>query len=117
MTEHVLRSKTHDFLVWLLERTARWPKRLRYGLTGPLEQTVVLLVADLAEAEARRDAARLEALGRADGRLAAARALLRVGRDLGVLSSGSYEHAAVRTDEVGRLLGGWMRAGQGAPAR
>jgi|GEM_PF-192964 len=108
MSEHVLRSRAHDFLVWALSTTARWPKRMRYGFTGALEGHLVGIVSDLAEAEARRGEARVEALRRADGRLAAARALLRVAVDLGVLSSGAYEQAAERAAEIGRLLGGWL---------
>ena len=108
MSEHVLRTRAHDLLVWTLTTTARWPKRLRHGFTSTLEAHVVGLVSDLAEAEARRGRARVEALQRADGRLASARALLRVCTDLGVLSNGAYEAVAERTAEIGRLLGGWL---------
>lgn len=109
MTDHVLRSRVHDLALWLLPHTARWPKRLRYALAQPVEVAAVALAVDLAEAETRRGRVRAEALARADGRLMGLRALLRLARDLGLLSSGAYEYVAERLDEVGRLLGGWMR--------
>jgi hypothetical protein len=117
VSDLVLRTRAHDLLLWLLVATARWPKRLRHGLTSRIEADGVALVAGLARAEALRGAARLDALGDADGRLASLRALLRVGRDLGLLSAGAYEQVFDRLGEIGRLLGGWMRterAAQGA---
>ena len=120
MSRQVARSRAHDFALWLLELTPRWPKRLRHSLTSRLEEGAVGLIADLAAADTLRGGARLRRLERADARLAALRALLRLAYDLHLLSSGGYREAARRSDEIGRLVGGWERAtagvsvGQGA---
>lgn len=114
MTEHVLLVCAQDLLVDVLQRTARWPKRLRYGVTGRLEGLCVDLACAVAAADRHRRRPRVRILREADGFLASIRVLLRVAHDLDILSKGAYAHLGRRTDEIGRLLGGWLRA-EGRP--
>lgn len=53
------------------------------------------------------------ALADADLLLAALRTYLRLACELKFLSVKQYEHAARLADELGRLVGGWMRAAAG----
>jgi hypothetical protein len=48
-------------------------------------------------------------LEQADLLLQRQRLYLRLSRDLAFVSMGQYEHAARHLDEIGRLLGGWLR--------
>jgi hypothetical protein len=109
LKETIAATRAHDLARDLLVRTARWPKRLRYGLTGRVEGAAVDLVSALARAEACRGPARLRCLAEADLALASLRSLLRLGTDLGILSAGAEAHLAGRLEETGRLLGGWVR--------
>lgn len=98
-----------DFVLDLLPRTARWPRRLRRTLTERVEGSILDLSALLARAEAQRGAMRSRLLRDADGLLAAHRDLLRLAGSLHLLSAGSRAHLDVLLGEIGRLLGGWLR--------
>jgi hypothetical protein len=50
------------------------------------------------------------ALGNAVRDVNRLRYLVRMSKDLKVLSSGSYEFAAKGLDEIGRMTGGWFRS-------
>lgn len=51
-------------------------------------------------------------LRKADMRLSALRVYIRLASDFGVLSERQYLHVSKMLDEIGRLLGGWMRQNQ-----
>jgi hypothetical protein len=53
-------------------------------------------------------------LDQADTELVKLRLYLRLCRDLELLSPGQYEHVARMINEVGRLLGGWLKSTQEA---
>ena len=105
--------KTHDFVVWLFQRTARFPKHYRHSLTLKLENTCLDFLRVLHRANASRARARQDALDRADVELNVIRAFLRVALDLGLWSARTWEHAVRLADELGRLIGGWKRQGTG----
>jgi hypothetical protein len=42
---------------------------------------------------------------------------LRLARDLGALSAGQHEHASAWNEELGRMIGGWIRATKAVPGR
>ena len=44
------------------------------------------------------------------------RFLLRLSKDLNLLTVDSYGHAAERVEEIGRMVGGWRKASVGAAA-
>jgi hypothetical protein len=58
---------------------------------------------------ANRRADKGPALDEASGRLDALRITLRLSRGLGFLSNGGYEDLSRDIDEVGRMLGGWIK--------
>ena len=64
----------------------------------------------LVEAQSRRGPARLERLREADDALARLRAYLRLAHHLRWLSDGQYHHVSLMVAEIGRLLGGWIKA-------
>ena len=113
MIDTPLFVKTHDFVVWLLQRTARFPKHYRHSLTLKLEGACLDFLRILHTANARRARARRDALDAADVELNVIRALLRIALDLKLLSAGTWEHAVRLADELGRLIGGWKRQGTG----
>ncbi len=100
-------QRSYDLCARLYEHVNRFP-RVERGLLGrviledALQMLVVLTVAN------RRDDKR-QALGEASGRLDALRITLRLSKQLGYLSNGGYEQLARVADEVGRMLGGWIK--------
>jgi len=69
--------KTHDFNVWLLKHTLRFPKPLRMSYTGPLETLALEFEETLALANTLRGTDRQQVLAVADAKLLALRLRLR----------------------------------------
>lgn len=101
------------FLDWLLDATEKFPKRVRFTLSSRIEALALDVLEDLVEARYARPKAAV--LRRANLRLEKLRVLLRLCHGRRFLAHGAYEHASREIDEVGRMLGGWLKQ-QGASA-
>ena len=106
----VIQSRMFDLLVWLLPKAEQFPKTYRFTLTHRLMSTALDLQDALAEAETSRGQDRRRALSAADRHLARLRIYLRLAQYWRWLTSGQYEHVSRMVLEIGRLLGGWLRA-------
>ncbi len=74
--------KTHDFVLWLIRHTQRFPKNLRHTLSQKLEWTAIEFQQSLIMANSVRGAERLRFLNQADGLLVCLRVLLTLAGDL-----------------------------------
>jgi hypothetical protein len=103
-------SKVYDWSLWLLRKTASFPKRFRHSLTERLEGDTLALEHALVQANTRRGAERRAFLDEADALLGTLRLNVRRSFDLRCLAANSYEFAARALNEIGRLLGAWKRS-------
>jgi hypothetical protein len=108
-------QRSVDFCVWLMAHTQKYPKSLRFSLAVRTENRALELVELAVTANHRRD--KLGLLARADEALASLRILVRLGHAMRVLPVNSYEFACREMDEIGRLLGGWIRQQSRPPAK
>ncbi|MGE4232055.1 MAG: diversity-generating retroelement protein Avd [Bacteriovoracia bacterium] len=99
--------KWMDFLKWLLLTTDAFPKKVRFTFTERINGLALSIVEDLVEARYTRN--RSTALRRANLSLEKIRVLIRVCYETRVLSGKSYRHASYAINEVGKMLGGWMK--------
>ncbi len=101
-------QKCYDLVLWLLQRIESFPRTHRFTVGDRLAAAALDVLENLlAAAYTREKRALLEA---ANLRLHRLRMLVRLAKDLRLLSLGGYEYAAEHADEVGRLLGGWLRS-------
>jgi hypothetical protein len=100
-------QKSYDLCAGLYTHGNRFPRAQR-GLLGRviLEDALQMLVLMTV---ANRRAEKGEALAEASGRLDALRITLRLSKRRGFLSNGGYEELTGVADEVGRMLGGWLK--------
>lgn len=96
-----------QFLEWLLPATEKFPKRVRFTFADRINNLALDIVEDLVEARYSRDKQHL--LKRINLRLERLRILLRLCHRLQYLSHQSYEYAMRAINEVGRMLGGWIK--------
>ena len=96
-----------DFLEWLLPTTAKLPKHIRFTFVHRMDNLALDVVEDLVEARYTRDKAPI--LARANLRLEKLRVLLRLCHSLGYFPHARCEHAMRAVNEVGAMLGGWLR--------
>ena len=96
-----------DFVKWLMVTTNNFPQKARFTFTDRLTNLALLLVEDLVEARYTKNKAVV--LRRANMNLEKMRVLLRICYECRFLSRKSYEHASFSVNEVGKMLGGWIK--------
>jgi four helix bundle protein len=110
MSESPIFVKVYDLLQWLVPKTLKFSREYRFALAIPIQEHAFSVQRYLVEAARAEDNhARARFLRRADIELTLLRYKIRLSRDLQIINFGAYEHAGRLIDEVGRLLGGWMK--------
>ena len=89
-TQPPLFVKTYDFLLWLSQETLRFPRSQRFTLASRLENEGHELLKRLTLS--RLNVEKAKNLKRCDGQLQVLGVLLRLARDLQVLSFRKYEN-------------------------
>jgi hypothetical protein len=112
MEDMVIFTRTYDLLEWLLPRTQKFPKTQRFVVTKRLQDAALDFQEALFWANSHSGRQRLEHLRAADAHLDKLRLYLRLAHRWGWLRSGQYEHVSRMVNEIGRLLGGWIRQSQ-----
>jgi len=100
-------TKYYDLLGWLLDRTAKFPKNMRFGLVQKIETVALRLLEQFIEAIYRKDRAALYLPVNLD--LEKLRVFLRLSHDRGVLSTDQLRYAVGEIDEIGRMWHGWVK--------
>jgi len=106
-TELIIIEKTHELLVWTLKHIEKFPRSHRYGVGLRLEQRITDMLEHLLRAKYSRE--RLTELQNINLELEVLRFQFRAVKDLGCLSIESYGSASRFVNEIGKLLGGWMK--------
>ena len=103
--------KSYEMLVWLLRHTSKFPKNQRFVMAKRMEEAALdFHDALLASARTRQPRRLLSGLHQADIYLERLKVYNRLASDLKLHALDQYAHLAERLDELGRLLGGWIRA-------
>jgi len=101
-------SKTYDLLLWLLAHNDKFPKIERFRLAKRLEDTIFAIYNLFLDAAYIPDKQR--SLRCADVELKRLLFYLRLCHSRKLLSLDQYRFAISQTLEIGRLLGGWLKA-------
>ncbi len=105
--ELVVITKTYDLILWACNHTNRFPRNQRFVLGERIERGLYDLLETLIAAKYTRQ--RKELLERANLGLEILRFQMRLAKDQQCLRTTSYGFAAKAIDEIGRLVGGWLR--------
>ncbi|MEM7585627.1 MAG: diversity-generating retroelement protein Avd [Acidobacteriota bacterium] len=103
----VVFTQWEAFVGWLLERTQKLPRRLRFTFVSRIDNLALDVFELLVEARYTRQRAPI--LRRVNLNLEKLRLLLRLVHDQGHLDRRAFAHAVTKIDEVGRMVGGWLR--------
>lgn len=109
MADMVILARTFDLLTWLLPHVEKFPKAQRYLVVQRLGNALLDFQESLFHANAQRDERRLARLRDADAQLTTLRLYVRLAFQWRWLSEGQYEHVSKLIEEIGRLLGGWLK--------
>jgi hypothetical protein len=108
--ELVVITKTYDLILWSCNHTGRFPRQHRFVLGERLERTLYDLLETLIQAKYSRE--RKPLLRDANLKLEILRFQIRLAKDLQCLQVKSYGFATKQIDEIGKLVGGWLRSGK-----
>ena len=101
-------NKTYDLMVWLIPTITSFPKDQRFRLAARIEMTMFNFYETILRASRERQPRQF--LREADIELEKLRIYLRLAQDIRCLSFHQYEHASKLVNEVGKLLGGWLKS-------
>ena len=102
----------YRFLLWLVPTIETFPRSQKFMLGDRIQSIALGVLESLIEATYCR--ARDRQLSDANLGLEKLRVLFRLAKDLHHLDARRYEHAARALDEVGRMVGGWIRSHRAA---
>jgi len=100
-------SKTYDLVLWNCQRIAKFPRSHRCTLGDRLECTLYNTHELLLRAKYNRD--RIPLLRDVNMNLELLRFNFRLAKDLRCLPLDSYEHAQRLVNEVGQMVGSWLK--------
>ena len=100
-------AETYDLLKWLMPVISKFPKDKRYTLGNRIENKLLDILELLLEANYSR--IKLETLKKTNLELESFRFLIRLSHDLQFINLRRYEFISKETNEIGRLVGGWIR--------
>ncbi len=108
-------TKSYDLLDWLIPITLKFPRQQRFVGAVALQQGCQTVLQRLLEAQrAQQPTTRLL---HADVALAQLRMNWRLAHGWKLVTDGQFEHGVRLMDEVGRLLGAWMKTARAASQR
>jgi hypothetical protein len=106
-TAPVALDKAYTLALWLIDKAGAMPRAHRFTLGDRIYSQSLDLVTALAQASFSRDKSR--SLETASDRVNSLRILLRLAKDMRILSFDAYAYATGLLDEIGRMIGGWRK--------
>ena len=100
--------KSHNFVVWILERSERFRKTQRFTMGLRIQNCALDFRECLIDAVKGKNS--LNHLYKADVHLEKLRHNIRICVDLKLFSLKQYSYAAENLTEIGKLLGGWIKS-------
>lgn len=108
--EMIIFTRTYDFLSLLLPLAEKFPRSQRFVITQRLQSAALNFQESIIEANSLRGALRTNKLRSADAELRKVRLYLRLCEKWKWINSGQYRHVSAMVSEIGKLLGGWLKA-------
>ena len=103
----VIFQKVYDLILWMYPLINKFPKKQRFVLGQQLENTLLDILRGIIQANQERN--KLATLKQVSIDLDKFRILFRLAKDLRFMSIKQYQFGAEKINEVGKVLGGWMK--------
>lgn len=97
-----------DLVPWIMARTERFPKNLRYSLAQKIDNIcleILELIVQAIYSQTKRDI-----LQRINLKLDVLRALLQMAFKMQRLIESQYEYISRELLEIGKMVGGWLKS-------
>jgi mRNA-degrading endonuclease RelE of RelBE toxin-antitoxin system len=100
--------KTYNLTLWYIKKLNSLPKNHRYTLGEKIQNTLLNLLLILSDTIYSREKKPL--LQKANKEIEKLRLLTRLLKDLAILSTDNFRFISKSIDEIGQMVGGWMRS-------
>jgi len=112
----VVAQRAYDWALWVIPKAEKFPKSFRFTLGDSLVKSSLELLLNLVDATYQTG--NLESLESASREINRIRYLVRLAKDLRVITIDNHEFSALAMDEIGRMTGGWLKsARKGLPKK
>lgn len=101
-------EKTYELILWIYPAVNKFPKTQRFVLGQQIENTMLNLLKGIIQANAERS--KLPYLKQVSVELDKLRILIRLSKDLKFINIKQYEFAVIKINEIGKMLGGWIKS-------
>jgi len=106
--EMIIYQRHYDLMLYSFPIIGRFPKEQRFVLGQQIETAMLEIGKMIVHANKLRQ--KREKLYELDIALEKLRFLIRLSKDLKMMSVSKYGHHCERIDEIGKLLGGWLKS-------
>jgi len=103
-------QKAYEFYKSFYTLVAHFPKKDRFTIGQKIESTILDLIEDIITASQLNKQEKLPVLKRASVKLDLLKIFIRMSKDLKILDNKKYLLLESQILEIGRMLGGWIRA-------
>ncbi len=100
-------TKIYDLILWFFPKVERFPGRYRFLIGDRIRNMLLDIQQELIRARFTRKKSRI--LFDANIEIEQLRHLMRLTKDLRLISVKQYEYAVKELDATGRFIGGWLR--------
>jgi len=107
LSELTILEKVYELILWLYPTVNKFPKSQRFVLGQRIETVSLGILEKIIAANQSR--AKTAYLKKTSIELDILRYLVRLSKDLHFISLRQYEFAAQKINEIGKMLGGWIK--------
>lgn len=101
-------TKIYDLVLWVLPKLTKFPRDQKFLLGDRIENTLLDCLELLIEATYSKE--KTVILRKVNLKLEKLRFLWRISKDMRYINVKSYEFAARAVNEIGKMVGGWIRS-------
>lgn len=101
-------QKAYDLSLWLTQKVEHFPRSYRFSIGDRIVRDGIDLLMTLVQCAYTTDKARL--LESASMRTNTLRYLLRMAKDLKLMTVEAYGFSTGHVEEIGRMVGGWQKS-------
>ncbi|MFT4311541.1 MAG: diversity-generating retroelement protein Avd [Candidatus Woesearchaeota archaeon] len=103
-------KKYYDFQLWLIPTLNKFPKNQKYTLAEKIQNQSIKVLDIIIQIAQNHE--RIKATKKADLELKKLKILIRLSKDLKLLTFEKYEHSSKKLVEIGKILGGIIKLQQ-----
>lgn len=103
-------TKMYDFILYIVPILTLYPKTHKYLIADKIETQLLNTLDRLVEAYYQAPAKKKEILYNVNIELEKVRFLVRLSHDLRLLSPNQYKQISEKTNEIGKMIGGWQKS-------